>query len=63
MVYLLNPDDLDKLTFGVAFALYWPMVLGALVLFVLLVNGFHKMTIPAVGMFMLLQAWHSGVFG
>ena len=63
MVYLLNPEDLGAMTLSVVFSVYWPMIVGALVLFLLLVNGHHRLTIPVIGVFMLIQAWHSGAFG
>jgi len=63
MALLLNPDDLGAMTLSVVFSVYWPMIAGALVLFLLLVNGFHRLTIPVIGVFMLIQAWNSGAFG
>jgi len=63
MVYLLSPDDLSAMTLSVVFSIYWPIIVGALVLFLLLVNGFHRLTIPVIGVFMLIQAWHSGALG
>jgi hypothetical protein len=63
MVLVISLDDLGAMSLSVAFSLYWPMLVGALVLFLLLMNGHHRLTIPVVGIFMLVQAWHSGAFG
>ncbi|HUF86253.1 MAG TPA: hypothetical protein VMM59_02625 [Thermohalobaculum sp.] len=44
-------------------SLYWPAMLGALVLMVLILRGEQQAVLPLAGGVMLLQAWQSGMFG
>ncbi len=63
MVPSLSQDDLDRSSLSVALSLYGPMIVGGLVLFLLLINGHHRLTIPVVGILMLVHARHFGAFG
>jgi hypothetical protein len=42
---------------------YWPLLVGALLMLVFLMRGYTRATIPMAAIALLIQAWHSGVFG
>jgi nitric oxide reductase large subunit len=42
---------------------YWPLLVGALLMLVFMMRGYTRATIPMAAITLLIQAWHSGVFG
>ncbi len=44
-------------------ATYWPVILGGITLFVLILKGKERAAIPVGAVVVLLQAWRSGLFG
>ncbi len=44
-------------------ATYWPVILGGITLFVLILNGNERAAIPVGAVVVLLQAWRLGLFG
>jgi hypothetical protein len=44
-------------------ATYWPVVLGGITLFVLILRGNERAAIPVGAVVVLLQAWRLGLFG
>jgi hypothetical protein len=60
---LLSPDDIGSIMSSPFVVLYWPLLAGALLLLVFLMRGYYRATIPIAAIALLIQAWHSGVFG
>jgi hypothetical protein len=56
-------DAIDAEMLGQFAATYWPVVLGGLVLFVLILRGNERAAIPVAIVVVLLQAWRWGLFG
>ncbi len=48
---------------GQVAATYWPVVLGGLVLFGLILRGNERAAIPVAIVVVLLQGWRWGLFG
>ncbi len=44
-------------------ATYWPVILGGITLFVLILRGNERAAIPVGAAVVLLQAWRWGLFG
>ncbi len=44
-------------------ATYWPVVLGGITLFVLILRGNERAAIPVAIVVVLLQVWRLGLFG
>jgi hypothetical protein len=44
-------------------ATYWPVILGGITLFVLILRGNERAAIPVGAAMVLLQAWRWGLFG
>ncbi len=44
-------------------ATYWPVILGGITLFVLILKGKERAAIPVGAVVVLLQAWRWGLFG
>ena len=44
-------------------AIYWPVILGGITLFVLILKGNERAAIPVGAVVVLLQAWRWGLFG
>lgn len=59
---LITPDDVAALFSHPSVVMYWPTIVGLIVLFVALVTGHTKAPIPIIAVFLLLQAWRSGWF-
>ena len=60
------PGPFDAFTAEVAgqfAATYWPVVLGGVILFVLILMGKERVAIPVAAVVVLLQAWRWGLFG
>ena len=58
---ILSPDDVSSLFNNPFVALYWPLILGGLILFVFLVKGWNKSMLLFALLFGGLQAWHMGL--
>ncbi len=56
-------DAITSEAVGQFAATYWPVVLGGLVLFVMVLNGNERAAIPVAAVVVLLQAWRWGLFG
>lgn len=56
-------DGTTVAAFGDMAGMFWPVILGTVILLVLAVKGDHQAVIPVGGGMILLQAWQSGVFG
>ena len=63
MMYVLSPEDIKSVMSAPFFALYWPLLVGVVVIMGFLFRGYTKTTIPVAAIAVLIQAWHSGVFG
>ncbi len=44
-------------------ATYWPVILGGITLFILILRGYERTAIPVAAAVVLLQAWRWGLFG
>ena len=55
---VFNPELLGQIA-----ATYWPVVLGGITLFVLILRGKERAAIPVAIAMVLLQAWRWGLFG
>ena len=44
-------------------ATYWPVILGGIALFALILSGNERAAIPVAIVVVLLQAWRWGLFG
>jgi len=44
-------------------ATYWPVILGGIILFVLILKGNERAAIPVGAVVVVLQAWRLGLFG
>ena len=59
-----NPfDAITAELVGQIAATYWPVILGGITLFVLIVRGHERAAIPVAIVVALLQAWRWGLFG
>ena len=56
-------DGFEAEAFGQFALTYWPVVLGGLALFILIIAGKEKAAIPVAAVVVALQAWLLGVFG
>ncbi len=56
-------DSFNAEAFGQFAMTFWPVVLGGLTLFMLILAGKEKAAIPVAIVVVLLQAWMLGVFG
>lgn len=54
----LTPEVLEQVA-----ATYWPVVLGGITLFVLIVMGRERTAVPVAAVVVLLQVWRWGLFG
>jgi len=59
---LLSPDDIASVLSLPFVVVYWPLILGAPVVFLLLARGYSWIAIPLAGLTLLGQAWHLGMF-
>jgi hypothetical protein len=60
---VLSPDDVESIMSSPFVAGYWPLLVGALLMLVFMMRGYTRATIPMAAITLLIQAWHSGVFG
>ena len=56
-------DALTAAMAGQFAATYWPVILGGIILFVLILKGKERAAIPVGAVVVLLQAWRWGLFG
>lgn len=63
MSSLPSPDDIRDALGSPFVALYWPMILGGIGLFLGLVAGNRKLAFFLIGLAAIVQAWHSGLIG
>jgi hypothetical protein len=57
-IEVFNPELLGQIA-----ATYWPMILGGITLFLLILMGKERAAIPVAAAIVLLQAWRWGLFG
>jgi hypothetical protein len=57
-----SPDDVGYLLSQPIVTLYWPLILGAVVMFILMVRGTTWVMLPIGAAFIALQMWHLGFF-
>jgi len=60
-VDILSPDDISGLLNSPFVTLYWPLIVGVLVMFVFLIKGWNKSMMLLALVFGALQAWHMGL--
>ena len=63
MMYVVSPDDIKSVMTSPFVALYWPLLVGVVVIMGFLFRGYTKTTIPVAAIALFIQAWHSGFFG
>jgi len=56
-------DAITAEMLGSIAATYWPVILGGITLFVLILRGNERAAIPVGAAVVLLQAWRWGLFG
>ncbi len=56
-------DAISAEMLGQFAATYWPVVLGGITLFVLILSGKERVATPVGAVVVLLQAWRWGLFG
>ena len=62
-MYVLSPDDVTSVMSSPFFVVYWPLLVGGMVVIVFLFRGYTKTTIPVVAVSIMIPAWHAGFFG
>jgi len=58
---LPSPDDIAYILTLPFVVSYWPLIVGALLLFVIMAKGRTWMMLPVSAIFVALQLWHMGV--
>ena len=59
---LLSPDDLKGLLGSPFVSLYWPSIIGGLILFVVMIKGARWLMFMVFILTAFAQAWHMGLF-
>ena len=59
---LPSPEDVDYVLSLPFVVTYWPLILGALVLLLIMFKGRAWMMLPVGALFIILQLWRLGVF-
>ncbi len=63
MSSLPTPDDIRDALGSPFVALYWPMILGGIGMFLALIAGSRKFALFLISLAVLVQAWHLGLIG